>query len=204
MKRQIILVTDGDQYAKEAVERAGVELGCPVIMCSAGNPTTITGPELVEEILKAPGEPVLVMFDDGGFNGIGEGERALHYVATHPLVEAIGAIAVASNSDLQEWTHVDVSIDRFGKLTPFGVDKEGIPEFEMGRVFGDTVYSLDGLHLPFVVGVGDIGKLHGVDDAEHGAPITRQAIELILERSGPHRSKFINEQGTHQEKNQRK
>lgn len=183
MKR-VILITDGDQYAKEAVKMAGSQLGCETLVCSAGNPTTISGQELVDEILNCERDPVLVMFDDGGFNGVGVGEMTLKFVANHPMIEPLGAIAVASNSDSQEWTHVDVSIDRYGKLTPYGVDKEGFPEMDLGRVFGDTVYSLDELHLPIVVGVGDIGKLRGVDDAEHGAPITKKAIELIIERSG--------------------
>lgn len=200
MKR-VILITDGDHYAKEAVKKAGLQLGCETLVCSAGNPTAISGQDLVDEILNCKRDPVLVMFDDGGFNGVGIGEKTLKYVANHPQIEPLGAIAVASNSDSQEWTHVDVSLDRYGKLTPYGVDKEGIPEMDLGRVFGDTVYSLDELHLPIVVGVGDIGKLRGVDDAKHGAPITKQAIELIIERSGTHRNELSYQQGANKEEN---
>jgi stage V sporulation protein AE len=186
MKRRVILITDGDKYAQEAIEAAGKDLGCHIVSRSAGNPTPLTGPEIVEEIMKSPHEPILVMFDDCGFNGIGQGEEALQYVAKHPNIVPLGAIAVASNSYAQEWTHVDLSIDRYGNLTPFGVDKEGLPDIEYARIVGDTVYSLDQLNLPIIVGVGDIGKLHGVDEAKNGAPITKQAIELILERSGTH------------------
>jgi stage V sporulation protein AE len=186
-KRRVILITDGDKYAQEAVEAAGRALGCTIISRSAGNPTPLTGPEIVEEIRKASHDPVLVMFDDCGFNGVGQGEEALQFVAKHPEIEPLGAIAVASNSYSQEWTHVDVSVDRFGNLTAYGVDKEGLPDIEYARIVGDTVYSLDQLDLPLIVGIGDIGKLHGVDEAKNGAPITKQAIELILERSGSHR-----------------
>ncbi|WEG11439.1 stage V sporulation protein AE [Pullulanibacillus sp. KACC 23026] len=190
MKRQVILVTDGDKYATEAVVKAGEQLGCPALLCSSGNPSSMNGKELVEAILQCDKEPVLVMFDDGGFNGVGSGESALRYVVNHPDIITLGAIAVASNSDSKEWTHIDIAIDRFGELTPYGVDKEGYPEHDLGRLFGDTVYSLDELDLPVVVGVGDIGKLRGVDDAEHGAPITKKAIELILERSGNYRPEY--------------
>ncbi|HEU5140908.1 MAG TPA: stage V sporulation protein AE, partial [Bacillales bacterium] len=48
---------------------------------------------------------------------------------------------------------------------------------------GDTVYVLDDLNLPIVVGVGDIGKMDNQDTVEKGCPITRQAVELVLERS---------------------
>ncbi len=186
MKRRVILITDGDQYAKEAVEEAGRQLGCETLTLSAGNPSPLKGPELVKEILKCKKDPILVMFDDSGFSGVGEGEKSLQYVATHPQIQPLGAIAVASNSNAQEWTHVDLSIDRFGNLTPYGVDKEGLPEFERGRVLGDTVYSLDHLNLPLVIGVGDLGKLRGVDEAANGSPITKKAIEIILERSDSH------------------
>jgi stage V sporulation protein AE len=128
------------------------------------------------------------MFDDGGFNGIGKGEEALAYVVKHPEIQTLGVIAVASNSCFHEWTRIDVSIDQNGELTPYGVDKYGVPDLEIGRLTGDTVYVLDRLHIPIVVGVGDIGKITGVDEPEKGAPITIKAIEYILERSGYHRS----------------
>ena len=53
-------------------------------------------------------------------------------------------------------------------------------------MYGDTVYCLDELDVPIVVGIGDIGKMAGKDDYESGSPITKQAVELILERSGYH------------------
>ncbi|MEH7515810.1 stage V sporulation protein AE, partial [Gottfriedia acidiceleris] len=38
-------------------------------------------------------------------------------------------------------------------------------------------------NIPFILGIGDIGKMGGRDDIEIGSPITRKAIEYILERS---------------------
>ena len=78
---------------------------------------------------------------------------------------------------------MDVSIDRSGELTEHGVDKHGVRDIEIGRIDGDTVYVLDELDLPVIVGVGDIGKMDGQDTVEKGCPITRQAVDILLERS---------------------
>ncbi|MBM7693175.1 stage V sporulation protein AE [Peribacillus deserti] len=188
-KRKIIIITDGDEYAKRAVERVASEVGGRCISLSYGNPTLLTGPDVLNLIKMAPYDPVLVMFDDSGLIGEGSGETAMKYIASHKDIEVLGLIAVASNTRQNEWTRVDLSIDREGKLTPYGVDKNGVPELEIGRLHGDTVYCIDQLHIPLVVGVGDIGKMAGKDSADIGAPITRKAVELILERSG-----FNNEQ----------
>ncbi len=51
---------------------------------------------------------------------------------------------------------------------------------------GDTVYCLDKLDLPLIVGIGDIGKMGRKDDISKGSPITMKAVEFILERSGYH------------------
>ncbi|WP_188496660.1 stage V sporulation protein AE [Pullulanibacillus pueri] len=199
--RHVILVTDGDKYAKEAVERTAKDMGLRCISQSAGNPTQLTGQAIVNLILQTPFDPVLVMFDDCGFNGKGPGEKAMEYVARHPDIQPLGAVAVASHSGFNEWSRVDVSIDQNGELTPYGVDKNGVADLEIGRIAGDTVYSLDRLQLPVVVGVGDIGKIYGVDAAIAGAPITKAAIQLILERSGYHASKSGKRQGTDKEEN---
>lgn len=184
MKRRVILVTDGDEYARKNVELAAQAVGGRCISRSQGNPTALTGKEIVELILQAKRDPVFVMFDDAGFYGVGQGETAMKYVATHPQIDVLGAIAVASRTSYREWTKVDVSIDRFGQLTPFGVDKNGLPDLTEGRINGDTVYSLEELNVPIVVAIGDIGKMAGRDDHKIGAPITRKAVEIILERSG--------------------
>ena len=57
-------------------------------------------------------------------------------------------------------------------------------EMEEGRLYGDTVYILDELDVPIIVGIGDIGKMARKDHFEIGSPITKKAVELILERSG--------------------
>jgi stage V sporulation protein AE len=186
IRRRVILITDGDEYAKRAVEHVAKEIGGRCITSSYGNPSKLTGPEIVKLIKKTPHDPVLVMFDDSGIVGEGAGESALKYVATHKDIEVLGAIAVAARSRHEEWTRVDVSIDRDGVLTPYGVDKHGIQELEIGRINGDTVYCLDELDIPIIVGVGDIGKMARHDSYKLGSPITKKAVELILERSGFH------------------
>ncbi|WP_307405130.1 stage V sporulation protein SpoVABEA [Neobacillus ginsengisoli] len=186
MRRRVILITDGDEYAKRAVEHVAHEVGGRCISMSQGNPSVLTGPAIIQLIKKTPYDPVLVMFDDSGLLGEGAGEKALKFVATHKEIEVLGIIAVASKTRMAEWTKVNVSIDRDGELTPYGVDKFGIPELEIGRLNGDTVYCLDELDVPLIVGIGDIGKMAKRDHYENGSPITRKAVELILERSGFH------------------
>ena len=183
-RRKVILITDGDEYAKRAVEVVAKEVGGRCISTSFGNPSYHSGPEIIQLIKQAKNDPVLVMFDDSGYVGEGAGEKALKYIATHPDLEVLGVIAVASRTHREEWTKIDVAIDQDGELTPYGVDKYGVPEIEIGRMNGDTVYSLDELHLPLVVGIGDIGKMGKKDSYEKGAPITKKAVEYILERSG--------------------
>ncbi|RSK27702.1 stage V sporulation protein AE [Bacillus sp. HMF5848] len=181
--REIIIVTDGDEYATRAVEVAAKEIGGRCISNSQGNPTILSGPAIVELILQTPNDPVLVMFDDSGYIGEGAGERAMKYVVNHPNIHLLGIIAVAAKTHQSEWTKVNVSIDRYGNLTEYGVDKFGVPDIEIGRINGDTVYCVDQLNAPIIVGIGDIGKMAKLDDAKKGAPITKQAIQLILERS---------------------
>lgn len=183
-RRRVILITDGDDYARRAVEHVAKEIGGRCITMSHGNPTSRTGPEIVRLIKKAPYDPVMVMFDDSGLIGEGAGEKALKYVAQHPEIEVLGIIAVAAKTRQAEWTKVDICIDQDGELTPYGVDKHGIPELEKGRLNGDTVYCLDELDVPIIVGVGDIGKMSKHDHVKNGSPITKKAVELILERSG--------------------
>ena len=185
-KRNVILVTDGDIYAAKAIEYAARKTGGRCISQSAGNPSVKTGPELVSMILETPHDPVFVMFDDSGLQGEGPGETAMKYVAVHPGIEVLGVIAVASKTHYAEWTRVDVSIDAEGELTEYGVDKHGVKELDVKRMNGDTVYCLDQLDVPIIVGIGDIGKMNRKDDVEKGSPITMKAVELILERSGYH------------------
>ena len=100
---------------------------------SQGNPSHLSGEELVRLIQKAKSDPVLVMFDDSGYMGEGAGEQAMRIVASDPSIEVLGIIAVASKTRREEWTKVDVSIDRDGNLTSKGVDKYGMEEMEIGK-----------------------------------------------------------------------
>lgn len=186
--RRVILVTDGDEYAAKTIKYVAEEIGGRSILQSQGNPTILTGHDLVELILQTPYDPVFVMFDDCGLLGEGAGEIALKYVATHSQIEVIGVIAVASKTHATEWAKVDVSIDRFGELTEYGVDKSGLKDVELGRISGDTVYCLDELDVPIIVGIGDIGKMARKDSVKNGCPITKKAVQLILERSEKHES----------------
>lgn len=183
-KRNVILITDGDDYARRAVERVAADVGGRCISHSHGNPSVLSGPSLVKLIKTAANDSVLVMFDDSGFLGEGAGEQALKYVAKHEDINVLGVIAVASKTHMAEWSKVDFCIDRDGELTPYGVDKHGLPELEPGRINGDTVYCLDKLDVPLIIGIGDIGKMARRDHYERGAPITKKAVEIILERSG--------------------
>lgn len=183
-RRSVILVTDGDDYARRSIEHVAKAIGGRCISMSHGNPTVLSGSQIVNLIKKASHDPVFVMFDDSGFVGEGAGERALKYVATHKDIEVLGVIAVAAKTRQSEWTRVNVCVDREGELTPYGVDKFGLPEMEIGRLQGDTVYCLDELNVPIIVGIGDIGKMAKMDDLEKGSPITKKAVDLIIERSG--------------------
>ncbi|WP_242219124.1 stage V sporulation protein AE [Bacillus cereus group sp. BfR-BA-01380] len=184
MRRRVILVTDGDEYAQRTIELLAKEFGGRCISATQSNPTKLTGRKIVELIMQTPHDPVFVMFDDSGYIGEGSGEKALKYVATNKQIDVLGVLAVASNTHHWEWARVDVSVDREGRLTEYGVDKFGLADVEIGRINGDTVYCLDELHVPIIVGIGDIGKMYGNDDWKRGSPISKQAIQLILERSG--------------------
>ncbi|ASS75054.1 stage V sporulation protein AE [Tumebacillus algifaecis] len=184
-KRKVILITDGDQVARKAVEKVAAEVGCRVISRSSGNPTPLSGQQLIRLIEHAKHDPVLVMFDDNGNGDYGYGERALEYVVNHPNIEVLGAIAVASNTPMVDGVHVDFSIDQNCQLIDDAVDKDGHPSHSVEHVvYGDTVDILSSCEIPMIVGVGDIGKMQGKDHFLKGAPITKAAIIEILKRSG--------------------
>lgn len=182
-RRQVILVTDGDTYARRALEIAARQLHMRVISRTAGNPTRLSGIEIVQYVKQAKYDPVLVMFDDNGNLNEGDGEEALRVLCTHPDIEVIGALAVASNTSLVQGVGVDFSIDANGHVVQTGVDKDGMP-IRRYMVFGDTVDALRDLNLPVVVGIGDVGKMAGHDAPERAAPITRRALEAIVSAYG--------------------
>ncbi len=181
--KNVIVITDGDAYARNAIDYLAKRIGGTCLTDLAGNPTQVTKDDLLQAIKVAEEEPIYVLFDDAGVPGVGLGEKVLVELAKEPYVDIIGAIAVASHTRSLEWSRFDFAIDGEGELVPYGVDKEGVPEMEIGRISGDTVYCLDQLDIPTIVAIGDIGKMRGKDDLDKGAPITRKAIELILERA---------------------
>ena len=179
--KKVILVTDGDRIARGAVETAAHNIGARCISRSAGNPTPLSGPALVEMIQSAPVEPVVVMLDDRGCHGIGRGEEALSYLCRHPEIEVLGVLAVASNTQNANGCRVDASINRDGQWVSGPVDKFG--RETLGSLQrGDTVEVLDRLDVPVVIGIGDIGKMDGADNVEEGAFLTTTALRRIMER----------------------
>lgn len=51
-KRQVILITDGDDYARKALEAVAKEIGGRCISQSHGNPSHLSGQEIVNLIKK--------------------------------------------------------------------------------------------------------------------------------------------------------
>lgn len=181
-RRKVILVTDGDQIAKESLEHVTRNIGARCISLSAGNPSTLSGESLVSIIQQAVHDPVLVMFDDCGSSKLGAGENALYYVATHPAIEVLGAIVVASNCMRSRGTPVQMSLDCYGNVVSTGVNKFGLYQHQKtSRIYGDTVEVLNNLSIPVIIGIGDIGKMRHRDTAMIGSPITTKAIQLILQ-----------------------
>jgi stage V sporulation protein AE len=184
-KRQVIVVTDGDKNAQKAVEKAGQQLHLRTISASAGNPTPLYGPDLVELVKKAPRDPVLVMVDDCGNPKVGDGEQVLQYLGSHPEIEILGVVAVASNAPYVDGVEIDFSVDRDCNIIDQPVYKNGLPEPEDHlRVEGDTVDILNQMNVPVIVGIGDIGKMGGHDSVRKGCAVTTRAIQEILNRSG--------------------
>ena len=179
---RVILLTDGDQVARRAAEEAASRLRLRCISASAGNPTPLSGPDLVELIKQAVHDPVLVMVDDKGNPGTGPGEEALAYLCRHPEIRVLGIVAVASNTRRARGVEVDLSVDNEGRVRKGPVDKHGRPR-SRGVLRGDTVDVLRRLDVPLIVGIGDPGKMDGADRLERGCEITTRAIQAILERS---------------------
>lgn len=182
MKRKIILVTDGDEVARKAVERATMNIGGRCISRSAGNPTPISGTEIAKLIETALHDPVVVMVDDIGNPNLGKGEQALSYLLTNSDIEVLGVIAVASNTEGVEGVEVDFSIDHTGKIVENAVDKNGF-ETDTKILYGDTVDILNSFSVPLIIGIGDIGKIFGVDRYTNGAPLITKALKEIVNRS---------------------
>lgn len=182
MKRNIILVTDGDKCARKAVETAAINIGGRCISRSGGNPTPITGKEIIEFIQDAKYDPVVVMVDDKGNTHMGPGEEALEYILNSDEVNVLGVIAVASNTNGVKGIKINCSIDRSGNIIYQAVDKYGVSK-DNKIIKGDTVDVLNRTQKPIIIGIGDPGKMDGFDDSVIGAPIITKAMEEILKLS---------------------
>ena len=184
-KRKVIVVTDGDKIAKKTVEVASGNLGLRCISMSWGNPTPLKPQEAVDLLLQAPRDPVVIMVDDRGDTGEGQGEQVLRYLAESQEIEIIGVVAVASNTPCTQGVDVDYSITKDGSFISGTVDKEGIAHPLLDHhLDGDTVDVLNQINVPIIIGIGDVGKMNGCDDYRKGAPRTTQALQKILERNG--------------------
>lgn len=181
-KPRVILVTDGDQIARAALETAAKRVGARVISRSAGNPTPLSGADICALIQTALHDPVVVMLDDNGVGGKGRGEAALEALMKSASLRVIGVLAVASNTQHTRGAKVDFSIDCHGRIVDAGVNKHGF-RFRSKRkvVYGDTVDILRKYHQPLLVGIGDIGKMKGRDDVNNFCPITTEALKIIIE-----------------------
>lgn len=182
-KRNVIFVTDGDQIARRTLEVAAKNVGARCISMSAGNPSRLTGPQLLKLIKSAAHDPVIVMFDDKGTEGQGLGEKAMMEVYNSPDVNILGVLAVASNSFCCDGAKVDISITDTGAVVKSPVNKFGKAN-KRKELQGDTVEILNDMDIPLIVGIGDIGKMQGADDYHYGATVTTRALQEIIERSG--------------------
>ncbi len=183
MKR-VIIITDADEYARKSVITISKEIGGYCLADFASNPTEVEPKDFIQRILSINEDPIYVLVDDAGIQGIGPGEKVIQALFDHPDIVIIGALAVASHTRHSEWTRIDLAINQDGEFVGNGVDKEGVIELEGPRINGDTVYILDQLQIPNVIAIGDIGKMHGKDDVKKGSPITKKALKFILEREG--------------------
>ncbi len=181
-KRKVILVTDGDRVAQRAVEIAASNIGGRCISGSSGNPTVLTGDQIVDLIKIAHHDPVVVMVDDRGTKGMGRGEEAMVKIMKNENIELIGIVAVSSNGKDCNGLDVTCSITKDGNIIENAVDKWG-NDTRSDRICGDTLSVLRGMKNLVIVGIGDPGKMDYKDDASKGAPITTMALKEVMKRS---------------------
>lgn len=184
MRTRVIVVTDGDQSAQEAVMIACQRLALYPLMASGGNPTPIPAGMLIQRIKAAPYDPVVVMLDDRGRRGPGKGEIILESIILEPELNVLGVVAVASDIKARG-IEVDESVDCTGQVDHRPVNKAGLFEPSNNHYLeGDTVEVLGRYPEVTVIGSGDTGKMmNGADNPDWGADITTRCFERILKKS---------------------
>jgi stage V sporulation protein AE len=182
-KRKVIFVTDGDKVAKKVVEIATSNIGGRCISASSGNPTALKGQEIITLIKKADHDPVVVMVDDKGKEGIGRGEEAMEIIAKDSNIDVLGVVAVSSNGRDCDWLNVSCSITKHGNIIEGSVDKNGNDKGNTG-ICGDTLSVLKDMKDLVIVGIGDPGRMDYYDQISEGAPVTTKALQEILRRNG--------------------
>ncbi|HZX46838.1 MAG TPA: stage V sporulation protein AE [Clostridia bacterium] len=174
-RRKVVIITDGDNIARQAAETAAAQVGGRCISRSVGK----SGDEIIDMIKQSPFDPVVVMVDDRGKPGLGEGEAVIKSLAESKDIEIMGVIAVASNTQDVEGVKVDCSVDSSLNIISGPVDKLGNPSGD-SVVYGDTLDILNSINVPIIVGVGDPGKMDGRDDCILGAPVLTKALRVIM------------------------
>lgn len=194
MSPRVILVTDADRTAKEAVEVAASKVGCRCISLTGGrhpDDARLT-PEDVEELIhSAEHDPVVLMVDDEGAVGEGVGEAVIRHLAAADSIDIIGVVAVASDTKEARPVHVAASVTRHGEIIGMAVNKGGDLDGSGGWLRGDTTEILEELGITNIIGIGDPGKMGHADAPKRGAEITTKALQEILNRSG------VSETGAH-------
>ena len=183
-KPRVILVTDGDSLAHKAVEIASANVGARCISASSGNPTPLTGEEIIDLIMSTTGDPVVVMVDDRGKKGVGKGEKAMATIIKSDKVKVIGIVAVSSNGKDCRGIDVSFSINKDGEIIENAVDKNG-NDIGSTNICGDTLSILKKYKSILKVGIGDLGRMDSNDSIFNDAPVTTKALKEIIARSGP-------------------
>jgi stage V sporulation protein AE len=182
-KRKVILVTDGDSAAQKAVEIAAANIGGRCISASGGNPTVLKGEEIVNLVKTAHHDPVVIMVDDRGAKGMGDGEQAMDFILQNDAIDVLGVIAVSSNGKDCNGIKISCSITKEGQIIDGAVDKYG-NNTGGKEICGDTLSILKGKKDLVIVGIGDPGKMDFNDETIKGAPITTKALQEVVKRSG--------------------
>lgn len=182
VKKRVILVTDGDRVARQAVETAARNIGGRCISMSAGNPTILSGQAIAELIKQASNDPVVVMVDDKGAEGVGKGERAMEVLLEDKSIDVLGIVAVSSNGKDCFGLHITCSITKDGNVVDSAVDKYG-NNLHSHKICGDTLSILRAWKDLTIIGIGDPGKMDFKDEAYKGAPITTKALKEVIKRS---------------------